>query len=145
MKKYLFTLCMASFFLLGCPPAPQYEYSEVAYKAFSRGSSEAITIRKNEENIFKSTITHFKNNKEVQKKEFKKKDFKKLHAIIKKIDLNTIDQLTVPSKKHQYDGAFVTTIEISVSDKLYRSVSFDHDNPPGELKPLVGFLRNSIQ
>jgi len=142
MKKSLFLLSFLSLFLTGCPPLPQYQYNEITYKAITRGYSEVIRIKKSETGYLKIELTHLKNNKEVFKRNYKNRELKYVHKMIEKIDLNTIHQLEIPSKKHQYDGAMITTIEITTTNDKYISTSFDDDNPPKELKELVNYLRS---
>lgn len=145
MKKSLLILSLVSLFLTGCPPLPQYQIDEIEYKAITRGSSERILLKKETPGQFKTHLIHEKNNQEVFKTKFKKKDFKKLYKILKKIDLKTINQLEIPSKKHQYDGAMITTLEIGFGKEIYKSVSFDDDNPPKELKELIDYLQGLVQ
>lgn len=54
-----------------------------------------------------------------------------------KIDLNKLETLEVPSKKHQFDGAMAANLKITVDGKEYQTATFDHGNPPAEIKPLV--------
>ena len=129
---FLFSI---SLLLSACPPLPQHIYDKVEYKAITRGSSESILIETIDRG--KTKLTHSKNSKEQINRVLNKKESLGLYSILRSLDHTQIDQLEVPSKKHQYDGALVTTIEITVRNKAYRSVSFDHDNPPKELKSLI--------
>lgn len=144
MKKSLWVLLLVGcFFLSGCPPHPKYQFNKIAYKAFSRGSSESIVIEKNQNNYAKARLIHLKNGKEVLNKRFGK--FRSLYKVTKNITVEEIDKIKVPSKKYQFDGAMLTTVEFSILDKVYRSSSFDHDNPPEELKPLIDYLKSLVK
>ena len=145
MKKSLLIISFLSTFLIGCPPLPQYQIDSVVYKAITRGNSESIVISRDERpNVYKANLVHEKNNQQVFKKKFKNKDFKHLYKVLKKLDLNSIDTLTAPSKKHQYDGAMLTTIEIGYGKEVYKSVPFDHGNPPKELKELLDYVKSLV-
>lgn len=48
-----------------------------------------------------------------------------------------LEDIQVPSKKHQYDGALAATLTVKVADQLYTTPTFDHGNPPAEVKGLV--------
>jgi hypothetical protein len=54
-----------------------------------------------------------------------------------KINLDNLETLEVPSKKHQFDGAMAATLTITANGKTYTTPTFDHGNPPAEVKPLV--------
>lgn len=54
-----------------------------------------------------------------------------------KIDLEKLETLEAPTKKHQFDGAMGANLTITVDGKAYSTVTFDHGNPPDEIKPLV--------
>ena len=51
--------------------------------------------------------------------------------------LSGLQDLEAPSKKHQYDGALAATLTVMVGDQLFRTPSFDHGNPPAQIKGLV--------
>jgi hypothetical protein len=51
--------------------------------------------------------------------------------------LSGLQDLEAPSKKHQYDGALAATFTVTVGDQLFRTPSFDHGNPPAQIKGLV--------
>lgn len=54
--------------------------------------------------------------------------------------LSGLQYLEAPSKKHQYDGALAATLTVMVGDQLFRTPSFDHGNPPTQIKVLVDEL-----
>jgi len=56
------------------------------------------------------------------------------------IDLSSLGDLSVPSKRHQFDGAQVASLKITTEHQVYASPSFDHDNPPVALRPLIDFI-----
>jgi len=54
-----------------------------------------------------------------------------------KLNLNGLETLAVPSKKHQFDGALAASLKIMADGKTYTTPTFDHGNPPAEIKALV--------
>jgi len=48
-----------------------------------------------------------------------------------------LEELNVPSKKHQFDGALAANVSVMVGGEIYRSSTFDHGNPPPEIAALV--------
>ena len=112
------------------------EIEEVVFNAHTRGSSENITVVNY--NVFhktqKDSKTHFIN----------KDKRETLESIINKIDVSKIADLKAPSNKRMFDGALHASVSIKIGDKTYVSSSFDDNNPPAELKPLVDLLRRFI-
>jgi len=51
--------------------------------------------------------------------------------------VNGLQDIEVPSKKHQYDGALAATLTITRGDVQHRTPTFDHGNPPAQVKGLV--------
>lgn len=66
-----------------------------------------------------------------------KKDRNALLEQTAKIDLDKLETLEAPTKKHQFDGALAAMLKITIDGKAYQTVTFDHGNPPAEIKPLV--------
>jgi hypothetical protein len=54
-----------------------------------------------------------------------------------KVNPEGFETLEAPTKKHQFDGAMAASLKITVDGKEYQTVTFDHGNPPAEIKPLV--------
>lgn len=142
MKKFFF-LAAISFSLVACPPQPKHVYDKIEYKSITRGLSEYILVeRKNKKQV---QLIYTKNNQEVTNRALDKKELQDIFDRLKYLDVNNIHQLDVPSKKHQYDGAMITTISITAQQKLFKSPSFDHDNPPKKLLPLIHYLKSLIK
>ena len=62
----------------------------------------------------------------------------------RKVDLNTISNLKAPSEKRFYDGAAAANVTITFKGSTYVSSSFDHGNPPEEIKNLVNKIVSFI-
>tara|TARA_R110000787_G_scaffold45993_10_gene111957 strand:+ start:4498 stop:4974 length:477 start_codon:yes stop_codon:yes gene_type:complete len=139
MKKTLILLSFCSLFLFGCPPPMEMTaFEKIDYTAITRGSSQQITLEKEQ-------LTSFQNNKEVLRKPLNKNTYNALFKLLKRLDLSALEKLVIPSKRHQSDGALAARITILSKGKTYTSPTFDHDNPPKEIKPLVDYLQSLIQ
>jgi len=103
------------------------------YTAITRGSYKSVVVTPTQ-------ITTAKNRDKQDSvtKKLTADEWKAVYDYYKAIkDVNTIRDLEAPSKKHQYDGALAATLTINVADQVYNSSTFDHGNPPAEIKPLV--------
>ena len=110
---------------------------EVVFDAQTRGRSENITLVSN-------SLT-FKTQKEAKTFSINKVQREELETVISKIKVKGISDLKAPSDKRTYDGAMNATITLKIGDKTYVSSSFDDDNPPAELKPIVSLLRGFVR
>jgi hypothetical protein len=75
--------------------------------------------------------------KDVVSKPIAKGDWDKLAAAAEKVNVEGIKDIKAPSVKHQFDGALMANLKVIKEGKEYRSVTFDHGNPPAEIAPLV--------
>lgn len=66
-----------------------------------------------------------------------KSDWNSLLDLLSKVDAEKIKDLKAPSEKRFYDGAMIAGLKVIYKDKTYESASFDHGNPPAEIKDLV--------
>lgn len=105
-----------------------FEYTALtrgAYKKAVVTSYDIVTIKDREK-------------KDVVSKKLTAQEWKILSDAYKGINnITGISELAVPSQKHQYDGALAAMLTITVGEQVYQSSTFDHGNPPEELKPLV--------
>ncbi len=139
MKKTFLLLNFCSLILFGCSSSQEvFAFQKIDYKAQTRGASFQITLEK-------EILTYTENNKEVFQKSLSKKESKAIHKLLKSIDLNRIDKIVAPSKKHQSDRSLIAFLEIESKGTIYKSISFDDDNPPKELKKLVDYLKSLTQ
>lgn len=142
MKK-LFTLFAVSLVLVtGCASkkkaqentAKQASNLEFEYKAITRGTQLNVVISK--AGIWVSTVRG-------NKPEAKKIDTVQWDELVKLYNNNItekkvkMEELDAPSKKHQFDGALAANLTIKSGEVTQTSVTFDHGNPPAQIKPLV--------
>ena len=109
----------------------------VTLSAQTRGASKIIIIT-NIEGGYKTLH---------QEKLFSLSDKEKqqLNSFVSNVNLSEISQLIAPSQKRFSDGALAADLEIQIGEKIYNSSQFDYDNPPKELKNLIGFLKSLIE
>ncbi|MES2487208.1 MAG: hypothetical protein V4581_14830 [Bacteroidota bacterium] len=142
MKKILTLLVLTLVVATGCKSqdtsaqAKKLAQSEVKYeyRAHTRGSKIDIVISNFGISASKGRPG------EAAAEAFKAIPAKEQDILIKetaKINLDGLETLEAPTKKHQFDGALAATFKITVDGKEYQTVTFDHGNPPAEIKPLV--------
>lgn len=103
------------------------------YRAYTRGSSLNYVVNKDSvihKEEMRGETTTYKNKTQAE-------DWDELVAAIEKIDLEKLEAIEVPSKKHQFDGALAAMLRVTIDGKEYHSATFDHGNPPAEIKELV--------
>ena len=139
MKKTFVLVGFCCLFLFGCPPPIEMtSFQKINYEAYTRGSSEQIILEQGK-------LKHFQNQKEVLSKTLYKKNYKTIYRILNSINLENIDKVEAPSKKHQFDGAMYATLEITAKGTTYKSQGFDDDNPPKEFEELLKYLQSLVK
>ena len=53
------------------------------------------------------------------------------------VNLEGLNEIKPPSVRHQFDGAPIANLKVIRGNKTYQSSSFDHGNPPQEIKDVV--------
>ncbi|WP_178991683.1 META domain-containing protein [Winogradskyella schleiferi] len=104
----------------------------VKYQTVSRASFDFIMVSKTQLMISEDSSL-----KTIDKYQMEANDWDAVNALIEAIDVESIQNLTPPSKKHQYDGAALATLAIIVGDVEYMTPAFDHGNPPEAIEALV--------
>ena len=106
---------------------------KIEYSAISRGTSERVILQQ-------GRYRYFLNDQKVVLHVLTKEQKQVLAQVLTEVDVAAIKDLDAPSKRHQFDGAKVTSIAITSKGKIHRSVTFDDDNPPQALAGLIDFL-----
>lgn len=111
----------------------EYKVPKIEYEANSRGFYEKITI----ENQTVSVI----NNRDVKKGsdpiQISDDVNKELSSYMNSVQLDQLATYKDPTQKRFYDGAPIANLKITVDGVEYRTVDFDHGNPPVEIEKLV--------
>jgi hypothetical protein len=134
MRKLTMLSLLILVAITGCASAlqKQSENITVTYEAITRGSNMKITAKQgsveaNSSRAEKTSVT----------KTISSEQWKELVDEVGKINLDKINRLKAPSDKRFYDGAMIASLTVQLKDTTYRSSSFDHGNPPAEIKALV--------
>ncbi|KAB1157121.1 hypothetical protein [Flavobacterium luteum] len=117
------------------------ETTVIEYVANTRGFYKKITVQNQMVLVSKDRKG---NDKPVEIK-ISDSDWKKLIADFQEINLDEIPNLKAPSEKRFYDGAAIANLRITYKDKTYESTSFDHGNPPAEIKKLVVLINQLVK
>lgn len=108
------------------------EFDKIVYKAQTRGSLVQLTIEGNK--------LSYKTYQKEGTKEVTKEQLEELKRIVNELNLDEISGLKAPSEKRITDGALHAEFAIKITDKEYKSSTFDAGNPPKELKKLEDLL-----
>ena len=129
--KLLFIFIFSLVSLSNCNSQSHEDFT-LNYSATTRGSSIILDATSSE--IEYSDMDGDKNIT------LNKSQWDEIKELISKIDVDEIENLEAPSNGSHTDRALVATLSITIGDKTYESVNFDHGNPPVELKKLIDGL-----
>jgi len=132
--KILSTFILVLLMAKGCTNSELKKESEnisFEYEANTRGSYRKVIAKQDTVYTIKSR------GGEAVEKKLSKGDWNSLLNLLSKVDAEKIKDLKAPSEKRFYDGAMIADLKIIYKDKTYESSSFDHGNPPAEIKDLV--------
>ncbi len=103
-----------------------------AYETMTRGSRANYILTKDDIKVVRNLGGETKASEKMTSK-----DWDNLIEKMKEIDVANISKLKPPSDKRTFDGAAHAILTIKKGDEVYKTNSFDHGNPPSELKSLV--------
>ncbi len=130
--KYLFFIVI----LNSCKAQTNTDTMVINYNAKTRGSF--ITL------VATSNKISYKDRETTKEINTTSKFWQEVINCVKPINLSEIENLTPPSSDRQVDAALHATLSITKNAKTYVSKTFDHGNPPKELKPLIETLFNAL-
>ncbi len=113
----------------------EYALKTITYQASSRGFFLEITIDKD---VIKKATD--RNANAIASRKCSKKDWNTIRSLIYKTPIETIDKLTAPTEKRHLDGAAHAQLKVISKDTVFTSNTFDHGNPPEEIKLLVNTI-----
>jgi hypothetical protein len=125
-------------FFLAANSCEDMKDTTVEYNAFSRGFYLTIVVK--DGNI--SVTQERKGEAKVTK--LSEDDVKEIANLIKDIDLESMPDMKGPSEKRFYDGAAIANLKITRNGEMYESQSFDHGEPPAQLKKLIEKLMTYV-
>lgn len=132
--KILSTFILILVLAKGCTSSELQKESEnisFEYEAHTRGGYKKVLAKQDTVYTIKS-----RDGKAVEKS-LSKSDWNSLLNLLSKVDVTKIADLKAPSEKRFYDGAMIAQLKVIYKDKTYESATFDHGNPPAEIKDLV--------
>ncbi|NVK51902.1 MAG: hypothetical protein HWD85_03130 [Flavobacteriaceae bacterium] len=129
MKIPLFLLLIM---MLSSCKAQESAIKLLKYEAVTRGSFIEVSTDLSALNYKDSKTT-----KSIQLSETQKKE---LRSLLEKVHHTKLKELKAPSNKSYFDAALQATFTIKTTKELYKTNTFDHGNPPKELKGLLDFL-----
>lgn len=135
-------LFVASFILAGCVTNRAQnntffdnENQKIRVKSQTRGLKKEITLTSNH-------LDSYKNGDLISSKEISDKDINKLKELFSKIDLSKLNSYKAKSKGRYLDKALSEVLIIEDDNKIYKSVTYDSNNPPDELKEIIETIKN---
>ncbi len=140
MKKILPLILLTLVVAAGCSTASKAvkkdsEEISFEYVALTRGAYKKIIVKQD------TVITiHDREMKNVMTKGLKNGDWNKLLAELDKVNAENISELKAPSNRSHADAALAASLKIIRKDKTYESSTFDHGNPPTELREIVSTI-----
>jgi len=140
MKKILSLIVLTVIVATGCSTAKKQALNEddnaisFTYSAVTRGSNNEVVIKDGTVETLQSRLS----DKPVTRK-LTDAEWAALKEVYNKKTVKdaNLQDIVPPSKKHQFDGALGATLQITHNDIVYSSSTFDHGNPPSEIKELV--------
>lgn len=141
MKLLLIVLTI--FLGKGCDEETNHDINSavIEYTANTRGYYRMVLVEKKTVTVSKDRDG--KDNPPVEK--INDADWKELIAGFQEVNLEGLPDLKAPSEKRFHDGAAIAQVKITYKGKIYESASFDHGNPPKEIKRLVTKITSFIK
>lgn len=107
--------------------------AEIHYEANTRGFFEKIIIKDK-----MVSVTNDRSNPENKtNNKISDTDLKELISYFETVPLDNLPTFKAPTEKRFYDGAAIANLTVIYKGKEYRTVDFDHGNPPKEIEKLV--------
>ena len=132
MKITFFTFILILFAANDCTNNQQQEIKSINYETFTRGSSTMYTVTPENIKIKSTGLNAAENSKSITSEEWNS-----LISKLEGIDASRLNQLKAPSDSRASDAALHAILSLRKNDTIYKTNSFDHGNPPSEVKPLV--------
>jgi hypothetical protein len=128
------TLKYIAFILLfsNCTAQSNLTNVVIEYSAVTRGTSIEIKVTSKEIKYKKNEATKVVSLVAKQRKVFEE--------LLEKINLENLETFIVPTSNSHSDRALQAALKITKNEKIYVSQTFDHGNPPKELKTLLDWI-----
>ena len=130
--KSLLVFIFSIVLLTNCSAQNEHDSLSINYNAATRGSK--ITI------VAKTYEIIYTTNLETKNSTLSKKQWSEIKELVLQIELSAISNLEAPSNESYTDRALIGSLTIIKNNETYESSTFDHGNPPKELKELINKL-----
>lgn len=131
MKKLFLLLTLT--FLTACSGLKTKSKNVVlTYEASTRGSFVKITADENQ-----WSFSRERDGKDVKSSPMKKEDWNQMLTLLDNANFEMLANYSAPSNDRARDAAMIGKFLVRVKDKEYKSVLFDHGNPPVEIAEVV--------
>ncbi len=134
--KILSILFLTIFLGKGCDAQEKQDVASavIEYTANTRGFYQKIVVQNQKYSVSKN-----RDGKDSPAEiAISNSDWKKIIDAFQEIDLEGFPNLKAPTQKRLYDGAAIADLTITYKGKTYKTIPFDHGNPPAEIEKLVG-------
>ena len=129
-KKMRFTgYVLFLLIITNCNAQKSLDFKEIRYEASTRGKKIELKVTDSE--------LIYKVNQETTRVQLTAKARKEITALLSKIEVQKIETFVPPSEERFSDKALHASLTIIIDTKEHASKTFDHGNPPKELKQLL--------
>ena len=128
VAKYIVFL----FLISSCAAQSKLTNVIIEYSAVTRGTNIEIKLTSKE--------IKYKKNEAIKVVLLTANQPRKIESLIQQIKLEKLETFVAPTTNSHSDRALQATLKITKNKKMYSSQTFDHGNPPEELKPLLKYL-----
>ena len=115
-----------------CSNQEKSSVESISYETFTRGSSTMYTVTPKSIEVKSTGLNASENSNNISEK-----DWQDLLSTMEDIDVSGMSQLKAPTDSRASDAALHAILSVRKNDTIYKTNSFDHGNPPAEVKPLV--------
>ena len=132
MKSTFLAFVLIMFAASDCSNTEAAAIESFSYETFTRGSTTMYTVTPEQIKVKSTGVNAMENIININKTEWS--------AILKtasSIDISKMSQLKSPTDSRASDAALHAILSVRKNDTIYKTNSFDHGNPPTEVKPLV--------
>jgi len=132
MKFTFLAFVLIMFSANDCSNAEAASFESFSYETFTRGSTTMYTVTPDQIKVKSTGVNAIENVINIQVEEWNT-----ILETANGIDVSKMSQLKAPTDSRASDAALHAILSVRKNDTIYKTNSFDHGNPPTEVKPLV--------
>ncbi|NER13152.1 hypothetical protein GWK08_06860 [Leptobacterium flavescens] len=130
--KYFLTLALLLNFNCFKAAQNQFQDMQITYNAATRGFYFNVELNSKE-----IKVSEDRSNNDVKIATITSEQWKEISSLIGNIDVGRMHELKAPSENRNVDGAAFAALSIENYKGLSNEASFDHGNPPPQIKQLI--------